>query len=136
MNAKQIKPVCGTNAVAATGKLPARNLAPQPVHFEYSDGGAQLVCLAGSFNNWRPENAEMDPLGAGKWAKDLALPPGTYEYRFVVDGQWLMDPRAALHVPNPYGGENSIKVVPPVAPAAARMLAALPRPRQLAPGRS
>ena len=74
--------------------------------------------------------------GAGKWAKDLALPPGSYEYRLVVDGQWLRDPQAAWQVPNPYGGENSIKVVPSVTPPPARMLAATPTNRQLALGKN
>jgi hypothetical protein len=25
----------------------------------------------------------------GRWLKELALPPGAYEYCLVVDGQWL-----------------------------------------------
>ena len=30
----------------------------------------------------------MISLGDGRWIKALALPPGTYEYRLVVDGEW------------------------------------------------
>lgn len=36
----------------------------------------------------------MIPLGEGRWAKDLVLPPGTYEYCVVVDGPYLPDPLA------------------------------------------
>lgn len=50
-------------------------------------------------------------LGDGKWAKELALPPGRYEYRFVVDGQWVDDPAAKESVPNPVGGFNAVLVV-------------------------
>jgi hypothetical protein len=42
------------------------------------------------------------------WGKDLVLPPGIYEYRFVVDGEWVTDPKAAEAVPNPFGSSNSI----------------------------
>ncbi len=53
----------------------------------------------------------MIALGQGRWAKDLALPPGDYEYCLVVDGQWTPDPLAAKAVPNPFGGVNSIRNV-------------------------
>ena len=36
------------------------------------------------------------------------MPAGTYEYRLVVDGQWIADPLAKETVPNPFGGRNSI----------------------------
>lgn len=136
MNVKPTPTRRSANANIAPGNMPAGQLAPQPVHFEYRNGKARKVCLAGTFNNWRPENAEMVSQGAGKWAKDLALPPGSYEYRLVVDGEWLRDPQAARQVPNPYGGENSIKVVPPVTPTTAPMLAATPTNRQLALGKN
>ena len=42
------------------------------------------VGIAGSFNDWHPNVTPMIRLNDGKWAKELALPPGRYEYRFVV----------------------------------------------------
>jgi len=33
---------------------------------------------------------------------------GHYEYRFIVDGQWMADPNAAQAVPNPFGSSNSV----------------------------
>jgi hypothetical protein len=53
----------------------------------------------------------MIALDHGRWAKDLVLPPGHYEYCLVVDGQWRPDPRAQETVPNPFGGRNSIRRV-------------------------
>ncbi len=35
-------------------------------------------------------------------------PAGAYDYCFVVDGQWMSEPRAKDSVPNPFGGRNSI----------------------------
>ena len=40
--------------------------------------------------------------------KEAFLPPGNYEYCFVVDGEWIPDPLARESVPNPFGGRNSI----------------------------
>ena len=47
-----------------------------------------------SFNDWNAEAKPMHPMGGGHWLKETALPPGTYEYCLVVDGQWLADPLA------------------------------------------
>ncbi len=66
------------------------------------------VCIAGTFNEWRPEATPMVPLGNGRWIKTLALPPGQYEYRVVVDGNWMCDPLAKETTPNPFGEFNSV----------------------------
>jgi hypothetical protein len=79
--------------------------------------GAQQVCIAGSFNDWHPSVTPMVRLEDGKWAKELALPPGRYEYRFVVDGQWVDDPAATELIPNPFGTPNAVLAVRSAAPA-------------------
>lgn len=79
-----------------------------PVRFEYSHPTAITVAVAGSFNDWHPTTKAMHPLGSGYWLEETALPPGTYEYCLVVDGQWLPDPSARESVSNPFGGRNSI----------------------------
>ena len=58
---------------------------------EFNHPCAAEVCIAGSFNDWHPTATPMISLGDGKWAKELTLPPGRYEYRLVVDGQWVDD---------------------------------------------
>nr|MCS5618692.1 hypothetical protein [Myxococcota bacterium] len=45
------------------------------------------------------------------WTKILQLPPGTYHYRYVVDGEWSRDPNNADWVPTSTGQENSVLVV-------------------------
>lgn len=89
-----------------------------PVHFDVAHPSARRICIAGSFNDWRPDTTEMIPLGDGKWSKELALEPGTYEYRLVVDGEWMADPHCTRTVPNPFGQLNSLLIVP--APAEPR----------------
>ena len=79
-----------------------------PVHFEYTHATASSVCVAGTFNQWQPEAKSLHASGAGRWVKETALLPGTYEYCLIVDGQWMPDPLAKDDVPNPFGGRNSI----------------------------
>jgi len=78
------------------------------IHFEFTCPTAELVAIAGTFNEWRPNATPMIALGQGRWAKELALPPGTYEYCVVVDGAFLPDPLTQETVPNPFGGVNSV----------------------------
>jgi 1,4-alpha-glucan branching enzyme len=88
----------------------ARSASPQlvPVRFEFTHPTATTVCVAGTFNDWHAEAKPMHPVGDGRWLKETALPPGTYEYCLVVDGEWMPDPQARETVPNPFGGKNSI----------------------------
>lgn len=81
------------------------------VCFELTHPTAQEVCIAGSFNDWHPAATPMIPLGEGRWRKELTLPPGRYEYRLVVDGQWVDDPTAAELVPNSFGTANAVLTV-------------------------
>ena len=70
---------------------------------------AENVQIAGDFNNWQPENTEMQKVGdSGVWQTRVSLPSGRYRYRFVVDGQWQQDPYNELTELNPYGEYNSI----------------------------
>lgn len=83
----------------------------QVLRIEFHDENAQAVSIAGTFNDWRPGVVPMIPLGQGRWVKELSLPPGRYEYRLVVDGQWICDPAAAEKVTNPHGSHNSVIIV-------------------------
>ena len=55
----------------------------------------------------------------GTWAITLDLPPGRYEYKFVVDGQWCCEPGCdgtnrdcPKCVPNAFGTMNRFVEVP------------------------
>jgi 1,4-alpha-glucan branching enzyme len=92
-------------------------IADQPpperrVRIEFHDEKAQEVCIAGTFNDWRPTATQMVNVGESRWVKELILPPGRYEYRLVVDGRWTCDPGATEKVPNPFGEFNSVLDVP------------------------
>ena len=84
------------------------------IRIEFTDEVAAAVSIAGTFNDWRPDATPMVRSEQGRWVKDIALSPGTYEYRLVVDGVWIPDPAAAESVPNPFGDRNSVLKVNPV----------------------
>ncbi len=52
---------------------------------------AKKVALAGSFNNWNPDELIMEKTTDG-WEFPYVLGAGNYEYKFVVDGKWITDP--------------------------------------------
>jgi len=67
---------------------------------------AKSVHLAGDFNGWNPEKNRWQ--NRRRLADKIHLSKGTYQYRFVVDGQWQHDPANNTTKPNPYGGLNSV----------------------------
>jgi 1,4-alpha-glucan branching enzyme len=95
-----------------SNKNNGNGFASHSVRIEFTRPGAKTVCLAGAFNDWRPSSTPMIGLEEGRWVKELALPPGRYEYLVVVDEQWMPDPRAQETAPNPFGGVNSVLTVP------------------------
>lgn len=53
--------------------------------FRFHAPVAETVALAGEFNNWKPQSMsqEID----GSWSTTVALPAGTYGYKFLVNGK-------------------------------------------------
>lgn len=77
------------------------------IEFTLSSPAARSVKLAGDFTEWESHPVEMMHSNEGVWHTVVPLPPGSYSYRFIVDGEWCDDPNRE-HVPNPYGGENAV----------------------------
>ena len=88
--------------------------------FSCSAPGAGSVFVAGEFNNWNPTSDRMaDDDGDGVFTCTLALAAGRYQYKFVVDGNWLADENAAETADDGFGGQNSVvDVAVGAAPAA------------------
>ena len=81
------------------------------VRFVYGDDQAGTVCVSGSFNNWS-EHSDCMSRASGPWSVTLALPPGRYQYLFIVDGRTLReDPRNVLSEDTGFGMKNSVLVV-------------------------
>ena len=77
--------------------------------------GVSEVFVSGSFNNWAKDaasaDAMSDPDGDNLWSVVIHLSPGIYPYKFVVDGDWIMDPANPNQADDGYGGFNSVITV-------------------------
>lgn len=78
------------------------------VKFSLESTAAKEVILMGDFNAWNPRAHPMENDGQGVWNKTVMLPPGKYEYKFLIDGNWKEDPQNDQACPNCFGSRNSI----------------------------
>lgn len=69
---------------------------------------AKRVNVAGSFNSWDTKSVTAKRDSKGTWSVKMSLKPGRYEYKFLVDGSWLIDPQSPSLVTNSFGTQNSI----------------------------
>ena len=95
---------------AAVAAPVAKPTAPKAlsVSFALHRPDAKGVSLCGEFNGWSPSATPMKRHNDGHWETTVALAPGRYQYKFLVDGDWLLDPAAQKNVPNEHGSLNSV----------------------------
>ena len=80
---------------------------------------AQAVYLSGTFNGWSSRATPMRKDEEGHWSVSVRLPPGRYEYKLVVDGEWRCETACSSDleshdcVPNGFGTTNRVLEVPP-----------------------
>ena len=96
-----------------SARQPDSSGGPPPLRLMVTVLNARTVAVAGSFNRW---DASRDLLSGpdrrDRWTISLNLPPGRYEYLFVINGsEWTSDPLAPS-VDDGFGGHNSVLVVP------------------------
>jgi chromosome partitioning protein len=86
---------------------------PEGLLFVAHFPNAKNVAIAGDFNNWTPARMTEDRQ-PGKTESDdtfralVALKPGRYRYRLVVDGRWQSDPHNIHAEANPFGELDSV----------------------------
>jgi 1,4-alpha-glucan branching enzyme len=95
------------NETQKNGAPPSASLVEVVFSFECPQAKKVLVC--GEFNDWSPNSdTTMRKSGDGRWESRIPLPPGRYEYKFVVDGEWVADPLAVEQTTNCFGSANSV----------------------------
>jgi hypothetical protein len=72
---------------------------------------AQIVAVAGSFNDWNQSQLLFAREGE-EWVCRVDLNPGVYTYKFVVDGNWLLDPANPSTAEDEAGNVNNVVEVP------------------------
>ncbi|MBK8166880.1 MAG: hypothetical protein IPK64_13135 [bacterium] len=138
--AGQAAVAAGGGVAAPAAAAPAAPAAPAggkvAVTFTCTEPGAGRVCLAGEFNGWSDSANPMTKAG-DVWTLKLDLAPGSYQYKFVVDGNWKQDAANPEAAPDGFGGNNSIMKVGAggAAAAPAAVAAAAPAAKPAAGGK-
>jgi len=78
------------------------------VTFSFESSDAKEVILVGNFNNWNARKHPMKSNENGMWNKSVVIPPGRYEYKFLVDRQWEEDPQSDQTCLNCFGTYNNV----------------------------
>jgi hypothetical protein len=69
---------------------------------------AKSVKLAADFTDWEKSPLDLIQSEEGLWFTIVPLFPGSYAYRFIVDGEWRDDPYPEQLVANPYGTMDAV----------------------------
>ena len=88
---------------------PAESSAARSVEFAVDAPEEADVKIAGNFNGWSPEALACSKSnGRRRWCKSFSLKPGVYEYKYVVNGNWMPDAGNKRVVDDRRGGKNSV----------------------------
>jgi len=87
-------------------------VAAREATFAINAPNAKDIYVVGDFNHWKiNDESRLARANDGKWIKTLGLQPGRYKYKFVVDGEWLLDSENQEREPNTFGTFDSIKTL-------------------------
>ena len=102
-----------TNKKAATKRTRQPTTAGRKrVVFQVKANPGSDVFLSGSFNSWEINGKKMkDANGTGEFTTMLYLPKGKYEYKYVINGEWHVDPECPKWVQNECGTLNSLVAI-------------------------
>ena len=74
-----------------------------------ADVKADRVALCGEFNDWSVESTTLAHQGDGTWSVTVPLAPGTYRYKYLLDGEtWENGSDADRYEENAYGTLDSV----------------------------
>lgn len=71
---------------------------------------ARLVAVAGSFNDWK-QSQVLCAREQDEWVCRIDLAPGKYTYKFIIDGDWILDPDNINTEDDERGFTNSVLIV-------------------------
>ena len=79
------------------------------VNFEITAPQAKRVAITGDFKKWDKNGIPLKKDKGGLWKVKMQLRPGRYEYKFIVDENWITDPNNNQTAMNAFGSLNSVK---------------------------
>ena len=105
--------------IVRPARIPQPEAAPGPLIEPLADGrtrvvfvvpGATTVEIAGEWNAWTP--TRLTRLGSDRWEAVLPLGPGAYRFSLVVDGDEWIVPEGVPALPDDFGGEAGMLLIP------------------------
>lgn len=81
------------------------------VEFSIEAKAGSDVSVAGSFTGWRPRSLKAKGTGSTQYSLVVFLPPGQYQYKFIIDGEWITDPGCPASTINEFGTLNSLRQI-------------------------
>jgi len=88
--------------------MPRISKSSKATEFKLFAPQAKKVYVAGSFNNWSMTSLPAKKDSKGNWSLKMSLKPGRYEYKFIIDGTWVNDPKCSQFSWNNLGSQNSL----------------------------
>ncbi|HKY29867.1 MAG TPA: glycogen-binding domain-containing protein [Pyrinomonadaceae bacterium] len=96
--------------VAKKLSLPSPSLKGTTTFRLKGHANARIVAVAGSFNEWN-QSQVLCGKEADEWVCRIDLAPGKYTYKFIIDGDWILDPANPDTEEDERGFTNSVLVV-------------------------
>ena len=77
--------------------------------FEVEAPPGSTVFVAGNFNWWDSTTHQLSDDGChGRYRRHAYVEPGRIEYKFLVNGEWCIDPNCPGWIANKFGSLNSV----------------------------
>lgn len=92
-------------------RKPSSTAGKKRVIFQVQAPPGSEVSVAGTFNRWEPRNHLLKETKEGRFTRAVYLPPGRVEYKYMINGEWQLDPECHQLAPNEYGTSNCVLVV-------------------------
>jgi 1,4-alpha-glucan branching enzyme len=83
----------------------------KPANFYCIAPSAESVYLVGDFNAWNPTSHPMRRLEEGMWFIEVLLKHGHHQYRLLVDGKPVLDPKSVGTASDERNERVSLKAV-------------------------
>jgi hypothetical protein len=101
-----------SSPAASASLIPVSLTREVPVPLTFDAAGAKSVSIVGDFNDWDSTASPLTQFGSnGPWTVTVNVMPGRHLYAFMVDGKFVVDPRAPRARDLDYGGDASVLMV-------------------------
>ncbi|MCC5878128.1 MAG: hypothetical protein JJU11_18060 [Candidatus Sumerlaeia bacterium] len=109
---RTMNPYGGLNSIVIVGQPKMSPMIEgRTVTFIVYNAEARNIAVAGTFNNWNQLTMYRNPSDRNMWGVRYELPPGRYMYKYIVDGEWQVDPENYTPVDDGSGNFNSSFII-------------------------